>query len=167
VPYANAGQTALVSSWLGALPEEAIVGAPALCLVAAWLSIFAGEDEDTERYLDLTEDGYHAELLPDGTRSIESGINLVRAFSAFGGTGQSRARDAARRAVELETDETSPWRAVAKLALGYSLYWSGEFSEARTTLDDAARLGGSTEQPLIVVNALALLSYVDHDRLRS
>jgi LuxR family maltose regulon positive regulatory protein len=100
----------------------------------------------------------------DGTSSIESGAALIRAFAVFSVAGSSRAREAARKAVELEPDEASPWQAVVHLALGYSLYWSGEFSEARALLEDAARLGEATEQPLIVVNALALLSYVEQER---
>jgi tetratricopeptide (TPR) repeat protein len=133
-------------------------------LLAAWLSMFAGDEEETERFLSLAEDGHHTGPLPDGTSSIESGAALVRAFSVFSASGGSGARAAARRAVELETDEASPWQAVVYLALGYSLYWSGEFSEARAPLENAARLGEATKQPLIVINTLALLSYVEQER---
>jgi len=164
VSYVNAGQTALVTTWLGALPEEAVTGDPPVCLVAAWLSMFAGDEEQTERFLSLAENGHHIGPLLDGTSSIESGAALIRAFSVFSASGGSRAREAARRAVELETNEASPWQAVVHLALGYSLYWSGEYSEARAPLEDGARLGEATEQPLIVVNALALLSYVEQER---
>lgn len=126
--------------------------------------MFGGDEEETERFLSLAEDGHHTGPLPDGTSSIESGAALVRAFSVFSASGGSGARAAARRAVELETDEASPWQAVVHLALGYSLYWSGEYSEARAPLEDAARLGEANEQPLIVVNTLALLSYVEHQQ---
>ena len=164
VPYVNSGQTPLVTAWLGALPDGAIARDPPLCLLAAWLSMFGGDEEETERFLSLAEDGHHTGPLPDGTSSIESGAALVRAFSVFSASGGPGARAAARRAVELETDEASPWQAVVHLALGYSLYWSGEYSEARAPLEDAARLGEANEQPLIVVNTLALLSYVEHQQ---
>ena len=163
VSYVNAGQTALITAWLGALPEEAIAGDPPLSLVAAWIAMFAGEEEEAERFLRLAEDGHYTGPLPDGTSSIESGAALIRAFSVFSAAGGSRAREAAQRAVELETDGASPWQAVVHLALGYSLYWSGEYAEARAPLEVAARLGEASEQPLIVVNTLALLSYVEQE----
>jgi LuxR family transcriptional regulator, maltose regulon positive regulatory protein len=164
VSYVNSGQVALVAAWLDALPEEAITADPPLCLVVAWISLFAGNQEETERFLRLAEDGQHDGPLPDGTRSIASGVTLVRAFSVFGAAGQARAREEARRAIELETEESSPWRAVAQMALGYSLYWSGEFSEARAPLEAAVRLGKATTQPLIAVSALSLLSQGEYER---
>ena len=164
VPHVNSGQTSLVAAWLGALPEEAITANPPLCLVAAWLSLFSGDERATERFLRLAEGGSRDGPLPDGTSSIESGAAMIRAFSVFGAPGQSRARESARLATELETDEASPWRAVAHLALRYSLYWSGAFSGARAPLENAARLGEATGQPLVVVNALALLSNVEYQR---
>lgn len=164
VPRVNSGQTSLVAAWLGALPEEAIAANPPLCLVAAWLSLFSGDEGATERFLRFAEGGSRDGPLPDGTSSVDSGVAMIRAFSVFGAPGQAHARESARRAAELETDEASPWRAVAHMALGYSYYWSGEFSEARPPLENAARLGEATGQPLVTVNALAMLSNVEYHR---
>jgi len=160
--YVNAGQTASVSGWLDGLPEESITSDPRLCMVLAWLSALAGKKEEAEHFLSLAEAGDHAGPLPDGTSSIESGAALIHALYVF--DDARRAGEAAQRAVELETDETSPWRALAHMLLGYCLYWSGEFSEAEGYLKDAARLAEASEQHLIIINALSVLSFIEEQR---
>ena len=157
--YVNAGQTASVLGWLGSLSEGLVTSDPCLCLVAAWLSALAGDKEEAERFLSLVEASNYTGPLPDGTSSIESGAALIHALYVF--DDARRSCEAARRAVELETDEASPWRAVAYMLLGYCLYWSGEFSEARGYLESAARLAEASEQHLVTINALSLLSLIE------
>ena len=50
---------------------------------------------------------------------------------------------------------------MACMFLGYCLYWSGEFSEARGYLEDAASLAEDSEQHSVTINALALLSFIE------
>ena len=160
--YVNAGQAASVSGWLDGLPEESITSDPRLCMVMTWLSALAGKKEEAEHFLSLAEAGNHTGPLPDGTSSIESGAALIHALYVF--DDARRACNSAQRAVELETDEISPWRALAHMLLGYCLYWAGEFSEADGYLKDAARLAAASEQHLIIINALSLLSFTEEQR---
>jgi len=160
--YVNAGLAGSVSGWLGDLPEESITSDPRLCMVMSWLSALAGNKEKAEHFLSLAEAGNHTGPLPDGTSSIESGAALIHALYVF--DDAKRACESARRAIELETGEASPWRALAHILLGYCLYWTGEFSEARGYLDDAARLAEASEQHFTMINALSLLSFIEVQR---
>jgi LuxR family maltose regulon positive regulatory protein len=157
--YVDAGQADSVSEWLSSLPEGSVTSDPRLCLVKAWLLVLAGKKEEAKQYLSLAEVSDDTGPLPDGASSIESSVALIRALYVFDEAG--RPCEAARRAVELEIDESSPWRAVACMFLGYCLYWSGEFSEARGYLEDAARLAEDSEQNSVIINALALLSFIE------
>jgi LuxR family maltose regulon positive regulatory protein len=160
--YVDAGQAASVWGWLDGLPEESLTNDPRLCMVMTWLSALAGNKENAEHFLSLAQAGHHDGPLPDGTSSVESGAALIHALYVF--DGARRACESARRAVELETDETSPWRALAHMLLGYCLYWSGELSEAEGYLKEAARFAEASEQHLILTNALSLLSFVEGQR---
>ena len=157
--YVDAGQADSVSEWLSSLPEGSVTSDSRLCLVRSWLLMLAGKKEKAKRFLRLAEVGDDTGPLPDGTSSIESSVALIRALNVF--DEAERSCEAARRAVELEIDESSPWRAVACMFLGYCLYWSGEFSEARGYLEEAASLAEDSEHKSVKINALALLSFIE------
>ena len=57
--------------------------------------------------------------LPDGSRSVESAVAMIRGVFGYGGPLDTLA--AARRAVELENDSQSPQYAIAHVSLGHAL----------------------------------------------
>ena len=57
-------------------------------------------------------------------RSLESSAALLR--GVYGFDGLAVMRESAATAAGLESDPTSPWYALARAALGFSLYLSGE-----------------------------------------
>ena len=57
----------------------------------------------------------------------------------YGFDGLLVMRESAATAARLETDPTSPWYALARGALGYSLYMAGEPEAAARPLEEAAR----------------------------
>jgi len=160
--YVLAGQSETVQWWLESLREE-VAHHAALALVKAWICALGGRREESEKFLTLAQNIPHEGPLPDGTASVESGAAILRASFGYGGV-QSGVEDA-RRALELEPLESSPWAAMVRFGLGGELYLSGEASQARKPLEEAL---GLTEdgQPLLRVATLSFLSLVATDEGR-
>jgi LuxR family transcriptional regulator, maltose regulon positive regulatory protein len=158
--YVSAGQAATVQRWLESLPQEMITRDAPLVLVKAWICALGGRREESARLLTLAESIPYEGSLPDGTASVESGVTILRATFGYGGV-QSMV-EAARRAAELESGESSPWAALVLFALGSGLYLSGETSQARGPLEEALLLTEDGQHLVRTVN-LAFLSFVDTD----
>ena len=162
--YVASGQVVTLERWLSALPEDPINGDAAVGLVKAWISALQGQPEESERFLALAEGSSHEGELPDGTASVEAGVALVRSLFGYGGVQVMLA--AARRVEELEPPEqTSPRTALAKLAVGMSLYYAGEISEAKQPLEEILQLTG-IDQPVLRLTVLCVLSFVASDEGR-
>jgi len=130
--YLATGQAATLERWLDALPEDLIDGDAALNLVKAWICAMYGRGEERERYLALAKGSRYEGKLPDGTASVEAGVALVQAGFGYGGVGAMVA--SARRAEELEPEQTSPWRALIHFEVGASLYCSARSQKPGSTL---------------------------------
>jgi LuxR family transcriptional regulator, maltose regulon positive regulatory protein len=158
--YVFAGQTATVQRWLESLPREELTHSAPLALVNAWICALGGRSEESARFVRLAENFGHEGPLPDGTSSLRSGVAILKASFGYGGVRHGV--EVARLAAELEPLESSPWAAMARFALGSSLYLSGETSKAREPLEEALLLteGG---QRLVRVVTLSFLSFVATD----
>jgi LuxR family maltose regulon positive regulatory protein len=151
-----------LNRWLAALPEDLINGDAALALVKAWLFALQGQREDCERFLALAESSSYEGKLPDGSASVEASVALVRGL--FGYSGIRNMVAAARHAEKLEsTEQTSPRASLTRLALGMSLYYSGESSAAKQPLEEALRLT-RVDQPVLRITILCTLSFVATDQ---
>src|SRR5215216_605084 len=158
--YAISGQRATLERWLAALPEDLISSNAPLALVRAWIFALQGLGEESERFLALAEGSSYSYKgkLPDGSASVEAGVALVRGLFGHGGVQNMVA--AARHAEELETlEQASPRTALVKLALGMSLYYSGEISRARQPLEEALRIINGASQPVLQITVLCALSF--------
>ena len=158
--YVTAGQTKTVEDWLEMLPEELTTHDPALLLVRAWVCSLAGRGEDGERLLTRAESLPTEGPLPDGTVSVEAGVATIR--GVFGLDGVQSTVEAARRALALDTERTSPLSALMHFGLGSSLYLSGESSAARKQFEETLELTG-TAQPMLRMVNLSFLSLVATD----
>jgi ATP/maltotriose-dependent transcriptional regulator MalT len=161
--YVSAGQAATVEGWLESLPEGPTAHDAALLLVRAWICILSGRSEDGERLLTLAESIPYEGPLPDGTASVEAGVAIPRAIFCLGGVRNTL--EAARRAVALESEQTSQRAALIRFGLGSSLYLSGETSQARKLFEDVVDLT-RTGQPLLQMVTLSYLSIVATDEGR-
>ena len=157
--YLNAGRLETVRSWLSAVGEEDIATDPVLSLTAAWCSALVGDVDDAERWLAAARIGTVDGPLPDGARSLDSGIALVT--SMFGLGGVSAAIDDARRALELEPDP-GHWRSVALAALGCLSYLSGDLETAKAALAEAIA-PNHLNQPVLEIVARCELALVSAD----
>jgi LuxR family transcriptional regulator, maltose regulon positive regulatory protein len=149
VAYSRSGRLATVARWLEGLPEEAIMAAPPVAFVAAWVGGFSGASkQQTEHWLAATED--------------TAGAALARAVLVFDDVGRSTSE--ARRALELAGPEPSPDFWMAQAALGHALYLSGQSAEARPRLEELVRRVSAADQPYAVITALAVLSLLAGDQ---
>jgi LuxR family maltose regulon positive regulatory protein len=163
--YWRRGRRVTVARWLEELPEEAIMAAPPVAFVAAWIGGFSGgANQQTQRRLAAVEDGSWEGALPDGISSLGFGAALARAVLLYDDVGRSLR--GARRALELADPEPSPFFWMAQAALGQARYLSGQSAEARPELEELVRRASVAEQPYAVVTALAVLSLIAGDEGR-
>jgi LuxR family maltose regulon positive regulatory protein len=99
-------------------------------------------------------------VLPDGIRSLQSSAALLQGTFGFDGLGPMR--EAAARAVALETDPASPWHALARSSYASTLYWSGELDAAAAQAQAASSGTGSIA--LIRMVGFTILSWIALDQ---
>ncbi len=154
--YADAGQIATVRGWMRLLGDDRIAASPVAAHCAAWTAALSGDQESVLRWLPVAEAGHHTGALPDGMRSLSSSAALLRGICGFDGLRVMR--ESAATAAELESNPASPWYAMARGVLGFSLYLSGEPEAAAASLEEAGQSQASG--PLIRTLSLSVLSLV-------
>ena len=130
--YVDAGRAATVRGWLDAIDASAAIPDPAANVTAAWLAALAGNQTALAARLTALEGFHDRGPLPDGTRTVESGIAMIQALFGFDGPVEMLRN--AQRAVALETDRHSPFFAVAQATLGHAYYVAGDLDQALTHL---------------------------------
>jgi len=88
--------------------------------------------------------------------SLASSAALLRGVHGFGGLREMRR--SAQLAAEWEKDPASPWYALARAGLGFSLYLGGEAAAAAAVLEEA--VVGESPMPVVQMMALSALSLV-------
>jgi LuxR family transcriptional regulator, maltose regulon positive regulatory protein len=158
--YVDAGRGATVLGWLESLGSPAASSSPAARVTTAWMAAFVGNEAVlADQLAALADVGDHGPL-PDGSRSVESAVSLIRGLFGYGGPLDILA--AARRAVELETDTQTPHYAIAHVSLGHGLYLQGDLDQASIPLRVASL---SDRAPGVVrVLSLSLESFVETAR---
>ena len=150
VAYAGAGRAETVRTWLQALGEDVIAARPVAAHCAAWAAALVGDRPSAARWLSVIEAADHHGPLPDGIQSLRSSAALLRGVHGF--EGLRVMRRSARLAAELEKDPASPWYALARVGLGFSLHLSGEPTAAAAALEEAV----VSESPLLLIRMMAL-----------
>jgi LuxR family maltose regulon positive regulatory protein len=156
----DSGQAATVQGWLASLGDAAISTHPLAAHCAAWVAALAGDRDSLRRWLPIVEAGTGDDVLPDGVRSLRSSVALLRGTFGFEGLGPMR--EAAARAVTLETNPASPWHALARSSYAATLYWSGEPDAAAAQAQAASSGTGSIA--LIRMVGLTILSLIAIDQ---
>ena len=107
--YVDTDRAATVAGWLEAIGSRSVADDPAAAVTAAWMAALSGQEETLNKLLTELEEFRDVGPLPDGARSVESAIAMIRGQFGYGGPVDMAA--AAQRAVELETDPSSPYYA--------------------------------------------------------
>ena len=154
--YVDKGRTATVRGWMRELGDDRIAGDPLAAHCAAWAAAVSGDQSGARRWLPVIEAGRRDGPLPDGMRSLESSAALLRA--CFGFDGLPAMHEAARTAATIEQDPASPYFALARGALGFCRYLSGDLLGAVRPLEEAVQTEASLQ--LIRMFAVAVLAMV-------
>ena len=154
--YADSGRIATVRGLMRSVGDDRIAASPVAAHCAAWIAALSGDQASVLRWLPVAEAGHQAGPLPDGMRSLRSSAALLRGICGFGGLRVMR--ESAATAVELECDPASPWYAMARSCLAFSLYLSGEPKAAAASLEEAA--WSQASYPLTRMFYLSVLSLV-------
>ncbi len=152
--YVDSGRAATVRGWLRLLGDDVIRADPLAAHCAAWTAALTGDRESVRRWLPVVAAAPNAAALPDGMRSLKSSVALLR--GVFGFEGYRVMREGAATAAELENDPASPWYGLARTALGFSLYLSGEHKAAEGPLEEA--VASEAAIPLVRMFGLSVLS---------
>jgi len=154
--YVDKGRTATVCGWMRALGDDQIASHPLAAHCAAWAAALSGDQKAVRHWLPLIETGRYDGPLPDGMRSLQSSAALLQA--SFGFDGLPAMLDAARTAASIEDDPSSPYYALARSALGFSRFLTGDLQAAARPLEEAVNSEASLQ--LIRMFALAVLAMV-------
>jgi len=158
--FVDSGQAATVQGWLASLGGSTISAHPLAAHCAAWVAALAGDRNSLRRWLPIVEAARSDDVLPDGIRSLRSSAALLQGTFGFEGLGPMR--EAAARAVTLETNPASPWHALARSSYAATLYWSGELDAAAAQAQAASSGTGSIA--LIRMTGLTILSLIAIDQ---
>ena len=153
-PYVMSGRTATVRGWLRRLGDGAIGADPVAAHCAAWSAVASGDREPVRRWLPVMAASTRPGPLPDGMQSLESSVALLQGLCGF--DGLEPMRRSAEWAVELESDASQPWYALARTVLGFSRYLSGDSAGAEKPLLEAVASAPLT--PVIHLLSLSTLS---------
>jgi LuxR family maltose regulon positive regulatory protein len=97
--YFDAGRGSTVLGWLRSLESSAAAQNTTTAVTAAWMAALSGRKEEMDRRLAQLSRVSDDMPLPDGTKSAESVVALIRGLFGFGGPADMLA--SARRAAEL------------------------------------------------------------------
>ena len=153
-PYVASGQTATVRGWVRGIGHRAIGADPVAAHCATWAAAASGDREFVRRWLPVMAASTRPGPLPDGMRSLESSVALLEGLCGF--DGLEPMRSSAEWAAELESDASQPWHALARTALGFSRYLSGDPAGAEKPLLEAVASAPLT--PPIRLLSLSTLS---------
>ena len=164
----QSGRAATVVRWLDALAPDVVTSDPRLCLARAWLALDSGEPAAAARWADATAAADDGRALPDGGATAASGVAMLRATLAYREGDLSAAEALGARAVELESEPGSPWRAVALATLGAARHFRGAPSdEVAGLLEQAVAMARSGANSMAVLRAqgtLAAAAFAAGDR---
>jgi LuxR family maltose regulon positive regulatory protein len=158
--FQNLGRLQTVEKWLDALPEEVVRGDARLCLARCGNYLTLGRRDQVEPWAAAAEQADTPGGPRVGAASVEAEANTYRAVGRYMLGRFGAAHEAAERAVELERDDDSPWRAMACAALGRTLYWCGERAQAADRLEEAVHFSQPGANSLSVTGALGYLAVI-------
>jgi LuxR family transcriptional regulator, maltose regulon positive regulatory protein len=145
-----------VRRWMRAIGDDRIAASPVAAHCAAWAAALTRDRETVTRWLPVLDTCQYAGPLPGGIRSLRSSAALLRA--SFGFDSLRIMRDSAEVAAGIEDDPASPYYALARAALGASLYLSGNLTAAVAPLSEAVQSDAS--DPAAHIFAVVWLSLV-------
>jgi LuxR family maltose regulon positive regulatory protein len=151
--YYRAGRVATLEEWLAQFDDPSLVARyPMVGTLGVWTNALRGRPAEAERWASAVEQSTCAGPAIDGSASVRSWIDAVRALLCQHGVAQMRS-DAERALLELSGQ--SPWRAPVGVLAGIASLLLRDDERAHSLFVDAARLGEGTGSTYAAVVALA------------
>jgi LuxR family maltose regulon positive regulatory protein len=136
LPMSSSGRAETVGVWLDWFDDELLLEEyPAVGLLGAWAHLLSGRPAAAKRWFGAAERGEVEGILPDGSRSLEPWLAVLRA--AMCRDGAERMRMDAEIAVR-DLGAASAWRPLALVLLGVAQLLLGDSDCADENLADAA-----------------------------
>jgi ATP-dependent transcriptional regulator len=158
-PAYQRGRVATAERWLGWLEDRAAMGCyPAIAALAVMFYALTGEPARAELWADVAERGAAVTRLPDGSRSIEPWLALLRAVLCRDGVEQMRA-DAELAATTMAPGSFLRTASLTYLAAAHLM--AGDLDRADVLFGDAVaegRVGGVMLGPCIALAERSLLA---------
>jgi LuxR family maltose regulon positive regulatory protein len=156
------GQLATLMEWLDTLPSGVVRSRPWLCVAHAWIHASTGQWDDVEPLLRDAERTLRidaAEREAD-TQHLAGHIEAIRAYAAAIQFDLHRARELARRTLDLVPKQDLTVRNLASTLLGAALRLGGSLAEASRVWNDAvttSRAAGDSRSAAMLLSSLASL----------
>ena len=158
-PAYQRGRVATAERWLGWLEDRAAMGRyPAIAALAVMFYALTGKPARAELWADVAERGAAVTRLPDGSRSIEPWLALLRAVLCRDGVEQMRA-DAELAATTMAPGSFLRTASLTYLAAAHLM--AGDLDRADVLFGDAVaegRVGGVMLGPCIALAERSLLA---------
>jgi LuxR family maltose regulon positive regulatory protein len=172
------GDLPTLLEWLQALPGDLVRSRPKLCLFYAWAFYTIGQVDAAMPYLQAAERELNARIdnaqmnaavqpletpgkhtSPEHTE-LQSMLAVVRASMAIMQGDTTRTIEHAQSALAQTSEETSPWRGVMTLGLGFTYQSAGDMVAASRAIHEASRISryaGNDYTRLFALSTLAQL----------
>ena len=172
------GDLPTLLEWLQALPGDLVRSRPKLCLFYAWAFYTIGQVDAAMPYLQAAECELNARIdnalvdaavqAPETTgqntspedAGLRSMFAVVRASMAIMQGNTARTIECAQSALAQISEETSPWRGVMTLGLGFAYQSTGDVVAASRAIQEASRISryaGNDYTRLFALSTLAQL----------
>jgi LuxR family maltose regulon positive regulatory protein len=158
--FLQQGLLTTVAGWLDALPGEAVGGDARLCMTRAWIAINVGRVDELDRWIAAAEGRSGGGSDSPRARGLAAAAGMLRCIERYLHGDVTGAIESAAMALDLERDESSPWRSVGCPVLGVATFWGGHADRAVETLQEAMLRSGPAGNHLAVVHALSCLATI-------
>ena len=172
------GDLPTLLEWLQVLPADLVRSRPKLCLFYAWAFYTIGQGDAAMPYLQTAECELNSridttlvdaavqpletpgKLFPPEHTELQSMLAVVRASMAIMQGDTARTIEHAQSALAQTSEETSPWRGVMTLGLGFAYQSAGDVVAASRAVHEASRISryaGNDYTRLFALSTLAQL----------
>jgi LuxR family transcriptional regulator, maltose regulon positive regulatory protein len=158
LPLYFTGRVATVEAWLERFDAVELARYPGVALVGGWVHALCGRRDEAERWVATAERGTFAGRLPDGCRSLQPWIAVLRASMCCDNADQMLA-DAEGALADLPRDSLLRPAALIVQAAAYLLLREEERSDElfRRAAQEAERLG-ATDVSVVAISERSLIA---------
>ncbi len=155
--YHDRGWVASILDWMRLLPTQTVRADPRLCLANAWAAITLGRQEEVSGWVDAAQTALGTSAPPD----LEAKLAMARSLDhLFHGRSAPALADG-RRALALETDPSSQWRAIACMTVAMAHFQADDTAPAYAMFTEAAQAGERSAMAIVPLLSFGHMADMD------